>query len=178
MKSACQHETMSLKLIRIARLKEFVASRRLEGPVAIGKAIGKKPNQVSDLMSGKAPFGEKVARSIEAFAGLTDNWLDSATGKESKAFVVGFTATPAVVQDEAHAYTAITLEAAVSRVAQHLESVDTYNVATAISLFSTLANDPTMHTVVAAGLKNLKPEARAPAKQTATAPEAGTSRAA
>ncbi len=39
---------MSLKLIRIARLKAFAASRNLAGPVAIGSAIGKKPNQVSD----------------------------------------------------------------------------------------------------------------------------------
>jgi len=67
---------MSLKLIRIAKLKAFAASRNLVGPVAIGLAIGKKANQASDLMSGKAPFGEKVARSIEAYAGLPDFYLD------------------------------------------------------------------------------------------------------
>lgn len=51
--------------------------RGLEGPVAIGAAIGKKANQASDLISGKAPFGEKVARSIESAANLPENWLDS-----------------------------------------------------------------------------------------------------
>jgi phage repressor protein C with HTH and peptisase S24 domain len=84
MNSMCQHEPMSLKLIRITRLKEFATSRGLEGPVAIGQAIGKKANQASDLISGKAPFGEKVARSIEAFAGLPENWLDSASGETKK----------------------------------------------------------------------------------------------
>ena len=68
---------MSLKLIRISRLKQFATLRSLEGPVEIGKAIGKKPNQTSDLLSGKAPFGEKVALSITEFAGLPIGWLDS-----------------------------------------------------------------------------------------------------
>lgn len=70
------HAAMSLKLIRITRLKEFASARKLVGPVAIGVAIGKKANQVSDLLSGSASFGEKVARSIEAYAGLPDKWLD------------------------------------------------------------------------------------------------------
>lgn len=69
---------MSLKLIRIARLKQFAHTRQLVGPVDIGKAIGKKANQTSDLLSGTAPFGEKVARSIEVAAKLPDGWLDEA----------------------------------------------------------------------------------------------------
>lgn len=68
---------MSQKLIRITRLKQFVSMRGLEGPAAIGVAIGKRPNQVSDLLSGKASFGEKVARSIEVAANLPLNWLDA-----------------------------------------------------------------------------------------------------
>jgi phage repressor protein C with HTH and peptisase S24 domain len=71
---------MSLKLIRILRLKQLAASRGLVGPVALGRAIGKKANQVSDLLSGKASFGEKVARSIEEAAGLPANWLDELDG--------------------------------------------------------------------------------------------------
>ena len=67
---------MSLKLIRISKLKQFAASRRIEGPVALGLAINKKPNQTSDLLSGKASFGEKIARSIEEYVGLPINWLD------------------------------------------------------------------------------------------------------
>lgn len=73
---------MSLKLLRISRLKEFASSRNLVGPVALGLAIGKKANQVSDLLSGKASFGEKVARSIEEFAELSPNWLDSDDGEK------------------------------------------------------------------------------------------------
>lgn len=68
---------MSLKLIRISRLKQFATLRGLDGPVEIGKAIGKKPNQTSDLLSGKAPFGEKVALSITEYAGLPIGWLDT-----------------------------------------------------------------------------------------------------
>jgi SOS-response transcriptional repressor LexA len=68
---------MSLKLIRIQRLKEFAALRGIKGPVALGRAIGKEANQVSNLLSGAASFGEKVARSIEEVAGLPVNWLDT-----------------------------------------------------------------------------------------------------
>lgn len=74
---------MSLKLVRQERLKLFAAQRGLIGPVAIGKAVGKKPNQISDLLSGKASFGEKVARSIEEVAGLPDRWLDTLNNDEN-----------------------------------------------------------------------------------------------
>lgn len=67
---------MSLKLIRIERLKEFARSRGLKGPVAIGNAIGKSAAQAANLLSGTAAFGEKVARSIEEVAKLPNNWLD------------------------------------------------------------------------------------------------------
>lgn len=70
---------MSFKNIRIERLKEFMASRGLSGPVALGKAIGKSTAQTANLLSGVASFGEKVARSIEANAGLPEGWLDEFT---------------------------------------------------------------------------------------------------
>lgn len=67
---------MSLKLIRIARLKQFAKHRGADGPVELGKLIGRKTNQTSDLLSGRASFGEKVARSIEEVAALPPGWLD------------------------------------------------------------------------------------------------------
>lgn len=67
---------MSLKLIRIQRLKAFAQSRGLSGPVQIGLVIGKSTSQTSDLLTGKAAFGEKVARSIEKSASLSVSWLD------------------------------------------------------------------------------------------------------
>ncbi len=67
---------MSLKLIRLQRLKAFAQSRGLSGPVQIGLVIGKSTSQTSDLLTGKAAFGEKVARSIEEAASLSVNWLD------------------------------------------------------------------------------------------------------
>lgn len=67
---------MPLKLVRISRLKQFARARSIEGPVELGLLINKKSNQVSDLLNGRASFGEKVARSIEEAAGLPTGWLD------------------------------------------------------------------------------------------------------
>lgn len=69
--------TMPKKHIRIERLKQFARQRGVEGPVELAKLIGRKANQVSDLLRGTASFGEKVARSIEEVAGLPDGWLDT-----------------------------------------------------------------------------------------------------
>lgn len=67
---------VSLKLVRIERLKLLRKERGEPGPVEFGALIGKKPNQVSDLLSGRASFGEKVARSIEERAGKPARWMD------------------------------------------------------------------------------------------------------
>lgn len=67
---------MSLKLIRITRLKQFFAQRGVEDLSSRASLIGKKPNQASDLLTGKASFGEKVARSIEEHSELPLGWLD------------------------------------------------------------------------------------------------------
>jgi phage repressor protein C with HTH and peptisase S24 domain len=67
---------MSLKLVRIARLKQFQAEKQAGGAVELGRLIGKSVQQTSDLLSGRASFGEKVARSIEDFAALPPGWLD------------------------------------------------------------------------------------------------------
>jgi hypothetical protein len=74
--SPMQSGDMPLKLIRISRLKQLARLRRVRGPVELGKLINRKSNQVSDLLNGRASFGEKVARSIEEAAGLPYGWLD------------------------------------------------------------------------------------------------------
>lgn len=69
---------MDLKPVRIERLKQFAKSRSVvDNPSGLGQLIGKEPNQVYNLLSGKASFGEKVARSIESKAGLPRYWLDT-----------------------------------------------------------------------------------------------------
>ena len=68
---------MSLKLIRISRLKQFFTHRGVEELAEKAKTIGKQVNQTSDLLNGRVSFGEKVARSIEESAGLPPGWLDS-----------------------------------------------------------------------------------------------------
>lgn len=77
---------MSLKLIRVQRLQQLQAERGGLGPAALGTLIGRKTNQTSDLLNGRAAFGEKVARSIEAAAGLPAGWLDVATAAGRLAF--------------------------------------------------------------------------------------------
>lgn len=78
---------MDLKQIRIERLKQYAKTHGLTGedgevdnPAGLGKLIGKQPNQVYNLLSGMASFGEKVARSIEESAGLPTRWLDTDSG--------------------------------------------------------------------------------------------------
>lgn len=84
-KGVARSRRISQKLIRINRLKQFAANRGLVGPVALGLAIGKSPSQASDIVSGTASFGEKLARSIEAYAGLPMNWLDGIDADENTA---------------------------------------------------------------------------------------------
>lgn len=67
---------MTLKLVRIANLKNLAEKRGLSGPVELGALIGRKANQTHDLLNGRASFGEKVARSIEEYASLPLGWLD------------------------------------------------------------------------------------------------------
>lgn len=68
---------VDLKDIRRQRLAKLAKMRNVvDNPSGLGLLIGKKPNQVYNLLSGKASFGEKVARSIEASAGLPVMWLD------------------------------------------------------------------------------------------------------
>lgn len=76
---------MTPKQIRIERLRQLQQERGLKGPVELGKLIGRKTNQTSDLLHGRAAFGEKVARSIEAFAGLPGGWLDQVAGLDQGA---------------------------------------------------------------------------------------------
>jgi hypothetical protein len=62
--------------VRRTRLKLFADKRDLHGPTELGAAIGRKANQTSDLLHGRARFGEKLARDIEIAADLPIGWLD------------------------------------------------------------------------------------------------------
>jgi hypothetical protein len=68
---------MDLKDIRVERLKLFARKHGVESsPGELARLIGKKPNQVTNLLGKHSSFGEKVARSIEQAAGLSAGWLD------------------------------------------------------------------------------------------------------
>jgi hypothetical protein len=68
---------VDLRDIRIQRLERFASRHGVkENPSALGELIGKKPNQVYNLLHRQSSFGEKVARSIEEAAGLPRYWLD------------------------------------------------------------------------------------------------------
>lgn len=69
--------TVDLKEIRRARLAQFAKQKSVEDdPSGLAALIGKKANQLNNLLSGRASFGEKVARSIEVAAKLPTLWLD------------------------------------------------------------------------------------------------------
>lgn len=69
---------VDLRDIRIKRLKLFAERHGAEdNPSKLGELIGKKPNQVYNLLHKQSSFGEKVARSIEEAAGLPLDWLDT-----------------------------------------------------------------------------------------------------
>lgn len=142
---------------------------------ALAKDLGISFQAVAKVRDGGSFGSDNNIKAAKLF-GVNPEWL--ATGKGPKLVGDGRPGAVHGVSDAAGTYTVITLESAVARIAQHLESVDTYNTATAISLFSTLANDPGMHEIVAAGLKTLKPEARTTTKQSAPAQETGRHKAA
>lgn len=66
------------KLIRLHNLKRILADKGipLDKPGRLGKLIDRKSNQCSDLISGRASFGENIARHIEGCFGLPRGWLD------------------------------------------------------------------------------------------------------
>jgi hypothetical protein len=69
---------VDLRETRIKRLQQFAQRHGAEeNPSLLGELIGKKPNQVYNLLNRHASFGEKVARSIEEAAGLPKGWLDA-----------------------------------------------------------------------------------------------------
>jgi len=106
--------------------------------------------------------------------GVSALWLSTGDGEmqPSNAFHQPENQVQSVFAKERRAaFTVITVDVAVQKLAQHLESLEGYDKPTAISLLTTLANSPGMHDVVAAGLKALKPEARSnPSKQPQPAP--------
>lgn len=76
------HVVVDLPEIRRKRLLRFAELRQVQdNPSGLGLLIGKKPNQVYNLLHGSASFGEKVARSIEQAAGLPWGYLDTEDGQ-------------------------------------------------------------------------------------------------
>jgi hypothetical protein len=155
---------------RIERLQAFVDLKFEGNKAALGRALGYKDGAfVGQMLRGARPITEKTVEQVQGLL-VGRGWF---AGDGAKAVVVA-----TMANEERASFNVVTLESAVARIAQHLVEVDTYNPATAISLFSILANDPTMHEIVVAGLKSLKPEARAPAKQSTPAQETSRPKAA
>ena len=73
---------MSQKLIRKERLKELMESRGYTSVGDFAKSLERSTSQVSDLLRGAIPFGEKLARSIEHKAQLPPGWLDEISTTE------------------------------------------------------------------------------------------------
>lgn len=69
-------------MIRRTNLRNY-CSKRGWGPTELASQVERKPNYISDLLTGqdskgrKKSFGEKIARHIEAKLRLPRNWLDA-----------------------------------------------------------------------------------------------------
>lgn len=96
----------------------------------MGRLIGRKVNQVSDLLRGRSAFGERVARSIEEAAGLPVGWLDEPIAPAALAFSlkgIGASAAPAVrvsLHERAMASPANSLQAPLSLTLRWLEQFE------------------------------------------------------
>lgn len=46
------------------------------GTSELGRKVGRSPGQMGDMLAGRKPFGEKIARHIEHCLELPRGWLD------------------------------------------------------------------------------------------------------
>lgn len=74
-------------LIRRTNLRNYCAAKKW-GPAALGRAIRRSTQQCSDLLAGRASFGETIARHIENLLELPRNWLDFPHSREEIQSVV------------------------------------------------------------------------------------------
>lgn len=60
--------------LRRENLKRLVGSGKIS---TTARRLGKPSSQVADIISGRKSFGEKVARQMEAYAGLPEGYFDT-----------------------------------------------------------------------------------------------------
>jgi phage repressor protein C with HTH and peptisase S24 domain len=78
---------MDMNEVRRANLQALINQKTQGNRTRFGELLGRKQSYVSDILNGKKPFGERVARSIEVKMGLPNRWLDQerATAEEYEA---------------------------------------------------------------------------------------------
>lgn len=62
--------------LRRANLRRLIAERFDRNASAFARAVERSQSQISDLLAGRKPFGEKFARAVEAKIGVSTGWLD------------------------------------------------------------------------------------------------------
>lgn len=73
------HAPMEIQDTRRTRLRLAIKDLAGDNLTALANRAGKPPSQFSDVLSGRKPFGEKLARDIELRLGLPQGWLDEST---------------------------------------------------------------------------------------------------
>lgn len=71
------NETVKIQDVRRDNLRRLIADRHQGNVTAFAESIGKRQSQLADTLDGRKSFGEKVARAIEASAGLVPLSLDA-----------------------------------------------------------------------------------------------------
>ena len=165
------------------KLKALWDARALRTQAQFGEAfsLGNQSN-VGHYLNARSPLNLSAALAFSKELGVEISEFSPRLMLERNQLMHSYgtpsAPTALLLREEVAVYEAVSLEQALQRISAHLTSIGKYNPNTVKALFETLANDPSLHGVVAAGLRTIKAETGNKAKQIPPAKESVTSRAA
>lgn len=71
---------MDIQSVRRSNLRRAIEDLEHGNMTALAERAKKSPTQISDMLSGRKAFGEKVARAIERALDLPSGWMDQPHG--------------------------------------------------------------------------------------------------
>lgn len=119
--------SMDIQDTRRERLRLAIKELAGQNMTGLASRAGKSPSQISDMLSGRKSFGEKVARDLEYRLGLPVGWLD---------------ASPDGAQQGPSAHQPMTTDELAERLAAMLKAVPAGLRPAAAKLLESLASTP------------------------------------
>ena len=90
---------MEIAEVRRRRLRAWIAEKFGGKALRFAKSIDRPQPQIAEILRGKRPFGEKIARALEDEAKMPPGWLDREDGSaEQKLLYHGIALTRAGAQ--------------------------------------------------------------------------------